>query len=579
MTIEITQQFVVYTGQTRLAQLGKEIAQSRSLTKPEILAKRQLATKIRLWLKALNDDYASRATREKIWYALVDIGNLIDIPFAPVLTTNQPPTILVGIAGPRGGTGSTGATGGGVSFSSSNVSTDSVVDSFDTSLSTAAEWSYEVYDSSNKRVERLTGGWLSGVSTDDGGLATTDIGDTSAVTFSTNISGSTVQLIAHVSSGAWTIRGTRQLIPVSGNGITQPTSLSDGKIWIGDSTNQPASRTLSGDVTVTDTGVTSISSGVIVNADVNSSAAIVVSKLAALTASKAVVTDSSGFLATSTSAASKVDYLANVTSDIQTQIDTIAAAGSITGAITPYVTTNATINRVVISNGAGKFATSTTTSTELGYSSGVTSAIQTQINSKQASLGYTPVNKAGDTMSGVLAMGSNKISGLAAASVNGDAVRFEQLPNVSTTQIPFSTGTSVFGGDSNLTWDNTNKNISTKGLIVNQGNTYFKVVSSSISLSANTDNYNLPVGTSFRITCIIGGPFNLSGLQNGTDGRIVILKNFGAPNVNLLHENAGSSGANRFFFSTGGTIALGTDHQITLMYDSNDSRWIDISMR
>ena len=46
----------------------------------------------------------------------------------------------------------------------------------------------------------------------------------------------------------------------------------------------------------------------------------------------------------------------------------------------------------------------------------------------QNNIGYVPVNKAGDSMSGALAMGSNKITGLAAATNNGDAVRFEQLP-------------------------------------------------------------------------------------------------------------------------------------------------------
>lgn len=46
-------------------------------------------------------------------------------------------------------------------------------------------------------------------------------------------------------------------------------------------------------------------------------------------------------------------------------------------------------------------------------------------------LTYVPVNKAGDTMSGNLAMGSNKVTGLAAASGNGEAVRFEQLPAAS----------------------------------------------------------------------------------------------------------------------------------------------------
>jgi hypothetical protein len=43
-------------------------------------------------------------------------------------------------------------------------------------------------------------------------------------------------------------------------------------------------------------------------------------------------------------------------------------------------------------------------------------------------IGYAPVNKSGDTMSGNLAMGGNKVTGLAAAVNPGEAVRFEQLP-------------------------------------------------------------------------------------------------------------------------------------------------------
>jgi len=61
---------------------------------------------------------------------------------------------------------------------------------------------------------------------------------------------------------------------------TQNTALSDGKIWIGDSSGQAAERTVSGDVTISNTGVAAISSGVIVNDDVNASAGIVESKLA-----------------------------------------------------------------------------------------------------------------------------------------------------------------------------------------------------------------------------------------------------------------------------------------------------------
>jgi hypothetical protein len=59
---------------------------------------------------------------------------------------------------------------------------------------------------------------------------------------------------------------------------------------------------------------------------------------------------------------------------------------AITGAATTVTTSDLTADRAVISNGSGKIAASTATSTEVGYLSGVTSAIQTQLNSKQDTL-------------------------------------------------------------------------------------------------------------------------------------------------------------------------------------------------
>lgn len=63
----------------------------------------------------------------------------------------------------------------------------------------------------------------------------------------------------------------------------------------------------------------------------------------------------------------------------------------ITGGASSIVSSNLTISRALVSDASGKVAVATTTSTEMGYLSGVTSAIQTQLNSKQASLPYTPV--------------------------------------------------------------------------------------------------------------------------------------------------------------------------------------------
>lgn len=50
------------------------------------------------------------------------------------------------------------------------------------------------------------------------------------------------------------------------------------------------------------------------------------------------------------------------------------------------------------------------------------------------------IDKAGDTMSGNLAMGSNKVTGLAAASGNGEAVRYEQITGFESTSSKDATG-------------------------------------------------------------------------------------------------------------------------------------------
>jgi hypothetical protein len=73
-------------------------------------------------------------------------------------------------------------------------------------------------------------------------------------------------------------------------------------------------------------------------------------------------------------------YLDGVTSSIQTQID--AKQATITGGATTIVSSNLTASRALASDGSGKVAVSSVTSTELGYVSGVTSAIQTQIDTK-----------------------------------------------------------------------------------------------------------------------------------------------------------------------------------------------------
>ena len=88
-----------------------------------------------------------------------------------------------------------------------------------------------------------------------------------------------------------------------------------------------------------------------------------------------------------TATTTELNYVDGVTSAIQTQIDSKQA--TITGAATTIDDADLTASRAVVSNSSGKVAVSAVTATELGYLDGVTSAIQTQIDSKQGTLSLT----------------------------------------------------------------------------------------------------------------------------------------------------------------------------------------------
>lgn len=97
---------------------------------------------------------------------------------------------------------------------------------------------------------------------------------------------------------------------------------------------------------------------------------------------------------------------------------------NLTGATSALVATDLTVSKAVVSDASGKIIAATSTSAaEIEYLAGVTSAIQTQLDSKEADLGYVPVNKAGDTMTGNLAMSDSRITGVGAPINPTDAAR------------------------------------------------------------------------------------------------------------------------------------------------------------
>ena len=108
------------------------------------------------------------------------------------------------------------------------------------------------------------------------------------------------------------------------------------------------------------------------------------------------------------------------------------------------VSVGGTVNGIVFAVGDDVYAIATNASTTTYAANwqiilgGVSSSEVT------TALGYTPVNKTGDTMSGVLAMGANKITGVASGSAAQDVAAFGQIPLVATA-VPLIDGIATIG--------------------------------------------------------------------------------------------------------------------------------------
>lgn len=104
----------------------------------------------------------------------------------------------------------------------------------------------------------------------------------------------------------------------------------------------------------------------IVNGDISASAAIGLSKLAAVTASRALVSDGSGFVSAATTTATEIGYVNGVTSAIQTQLDAKQARSTLTTKGDLYV---ATASATVARQGVG--ADGTVLTADSGQTNGI----------------------------------------------------------------------------------------------------------------------------------------------------------------------------------------------------------------
>lgn len=100
----------------------------------------------------------------------------------------------------------------------------------------------------------------------------------------------------------------------------------------------------------------------------------------------------------------------------------------------------------------------------------------------------------------------------------------------------------------------------------------FSAASSHAALPAgNTDDLALPAGVArLRLSADAAGS-TVTGLVAGADGQVIIVTNVSANDLTLEPENAGSAAANRFAIN--GTVILGQNQSLALMYDTGIARW------
>lgn len=133
-----------------------------------------------------------------------------------------------------------------------------------------------------------------------------------------------------------------------------------------------------------------------------------------LTASRALVSNSSGQVSVSGVTSTELGYLDGVTSNIQTQLNGKAA---LSHTHTGTQVTGLTASRALVSNSSGQVTVSAVTSTELGYLDGVTSNIQTQLSGKASS---SHTHSASNITSGTLGIARGGTGGTTAASARAN---------------------------------------------------------------------------------------------------------------------------------------------------------------
>lgn len=319
------------------------------------------------------------------------------------------------------------------------------------------------------------------------------------------------------------------------------------------------------------------------------------------TINRAIVSDGTGYLAAATTTATEIGYVNGVTSAIQTQLNNRVTNPMTTTGDVMYASTTATpavvsrlgigssgnvfvvagglptwntianasitaaaaidvnklaaltASRAIVSDGSGFISAATTTATEIGYVNGVTSSIQTQLNSKQASGSYITA-LTGD----VTASGPGSVAATLAATTNATLVTLSALTTAgslatvgtitsgtwSGTTVAINKGgtgvTSVTTAPTASAWAgwNANSNMSANSFLSGYTTTATGATTTTLTVASTYQQYFTGVTTQTVVlpvtsTLVLGQQFQIINSSNG----VVTVQSSGANTVQAMAAN------------------------------------------
>jgi hypothetical protein len=242
----------------------------------------------------------------------------------------------------------------------------------------------------------------------------------------------------------------------------------------------------------------------------------------------------------------------------------------------------------------GNLESSATTTIELGYVHGVTSSIQTQLNSISGSAITSLTGDVTATGPGAAAATVVMVGGSSAANIHSAELLANAATNLNTSSTivkrdssgNFIIGTITATGiasstSSDLTISSLNNNniqLSPNGIGLVISNGGLEIVG---TLLLNRSDDSTTTGTAATLTAFTnsyvkvtnGSLVSISGIPAGANGQVLTLTNGTGNSVVVNNEDISITAANRILTGTNSSITLNNNTSIQLIYDTGSSRW------